>query len=315
MNCSNKAFESKYFTLYEVAAGVYAAIENKEANTGSNAGFVDLGDKVIVFDTFLNLDAARDLRKAIEELTGKRAAYVVNSHYHADHIIGNQVFEGAELIASDMTRESMLSSGAKMIEEIQALDMNTLTELKDQIEKETDKITLMNLKNEYKFLSNIMRSDFNMTYPKTTFEGSITISGSEKQAKLIHYDIAHTKGDVILYLPKERTCFMGDLLFDKMHPWLGAGEPESFIKVIDNILTLDIDVFIPGHGKVAGRQELLLEKQYIEAILELAARKHAEGAEASDVTVEDMPEEYKSWDGLTFTWNMDFLIKRLKEKQ
>jgi glyoxylase-like metal-dependent hydrolase (beta-lactamase superfamily II) len=96
--------ESPYFLLERVADGVYAALARPGAGALGNAAIVDLGDRALVFDTFLMPQAARGLRGAAESLTGRPVAYVVNSHFHADHVCGNQVFADATIIATEQTR-------------------------------------------------------------------------------------------------------------------------------------------------------------------------------------------------------------------
>src|SRR5690348_9930601 len=82
---------SPYFHLERLAEGVWAAIVARGTGAWGNTGIVALGEKTLVFDTFLTPAAARDLRAAAEALSGQPVAYVVNSHYHMDHIHGNAV--------------------------------------------------------------------------------------------------------------------------------------------------------------------------------------------------------------------------------
>ena len=93
-------FFSKHFKIEKLSDGVYAAIHSFGGYAICNAGIIDLGEKVLVFDTFLTVEAARDLRKAAESITGKEVTYVVNSHAHNDHIRGNQVFYPNSVIIS-----------------------------------------------------------------------------------------------------------------------------------------------------------------------------------------------------------------------
>src|SRR5262249_56517697 len=73
-----------------------------------NAAIVDLGERTLVFDTFLTTAAARELRETAERLTGRPASLVVNSHRHADHVMGNQVFvPDAVVISTANTRERL----------------------------------------------------------------------------------------------------------------------------------------------------------------------------------------------------------------
>ena len=78
--------ESKHFTFERLAEGVYAAFHREGGWATANAGVVDPGDGVLVFDTFLTPDAAADLKAVAMAVTGKPVAYVLNSHFHNDHI-------------------------------------------------------------------------------------------------------------------------------------------------------------------------------------------------------------------------------------
>ncbi len=71
---------------------VYAALAQDGGAAISNAGVIDLGGLTVIFDTFLTLQAARDLRSFAEKATGRSPQIVINSHFHNDHIWGNQVF-------------------------------------------------------------------------------------------------------------------------------------------------------------------------------------------------------------------------------
>ena len=109
-------FQSDHFMLETIAEGIYAAIHKDGAGAVGNAGIIDLGDRSLVFDTFLTPVAAEDLRRAAEELTGRNVTLVINSHYHNDHIWGNQVFEPTtEIIATQETNQLILTRGREDI--------------------------------------------------------------------------------------------------------------------------------------------------------------------------------------------------------
>src|SRR5690242_19894952 len=83
---------SKHFHLEELAEGVYAAIATIDGGAVCNAGIIDLGDQLVIFDTFLTPQAATDLRAAAERLVGRAVTLVINSHWHGDHVQGNMSF-------------------------------------------------------------------------------------------------------------------------------------------------------------------------------------------------------------------------------
>ena len=109
--------DSAFFTLYKLSSHCYAAIEKKGATTGSNAGFVDLGDKVVVFDTFVNVNAAKDLLQCVKKVTNKKPSFIVNSHYHLDHCGGNEVFN-SPIIATKSIREKIVTDVPQTVKRI-----------------------------------------------------------------------------------------------------------------------------------------------------------------------------------------------------
>ncbi|WP_010094036.1 MBL fold metallo-hydrolase [Ornithinibacillus scapharcae] len=100
-------FYSRHFHLEKVSEGIYAAIVKDGGGAIGNAGFVDLGDKTLVFDTFHTQQAAEDLREIAEHITNQSVSWVINSHFHGDHIRGNQVFRDCQIVSSHTTLEQM----------------------------------------------------------------------------------------------------------------------------------------------------------------------------------------------------------------
>lgn len=103
----NETFDSKHFRLEKIRNGIYAAIAKEGGGAAANAGFIDLGDTTIVFDTFNTQQASEDLKYAAETITNKPVTWVINSHWHGDHIRGNQTFKESTIISSQMTYDKM----------------------------------------------------------------------------------------------------------------------------------------------------------------------------------------------------------------
>ena len=117
----SQSFESPHFKLERIGDGVYAAIHKPGGQAICHGGFVDLWDEILVFDSFLSIAAARDLKQAAGELTGKPVRWVVNSHSHNNHIRGNQVFvPGASIISSLAIRDYLTKHGKEEAEEEQS---------------------------------------------------------------------------------------------------------------------------------------------------------------------------------------------------
>ncbi len=103
---------SRHFTIHELAEGVFAAVATGGGAAISNSGIIDLGNLTVIYDTFLTPQAARDLLAAARYLTGREPEIIINSHYHNDHIWGNQVFSPqAHIISTTETYHLIQTEG------------------------------------------------------------------------------------------------------------------------------------------------------------------------------------------------------------
>src|SRR4051812_48526290 len=101
----SQSFYSRHFDVNRLADGIYAMVAKPGGYAICNAGVIDLGREVLVFDDFMTPQAAADLARFISSIIKKPVRYVVNSHYHNDHIRGNQVFSGAIIIGTPITKQ------------------------------------------------------------------------------------------------------------------------------------------------------------------------------------------------------------------
>jgi len=111
MKTHSQAPESEHFRIEEMDDGVYAVIHIDGGAAIGNAGIVDLGDRTLVYDSLFTPHAGEDLRIAAEALFDRPIDIVINSHWHNDHIWGNQAF-GAEtqLVSSEETRRMIIAT-------------------------------------------------------------------------------------------------------------------------------------------------------------------------------------------------------------
>ena len=105
---------SEHFQFEMVGDGVYAAFAKATGVAVSNAGVVDLGEKVVIFDTFLSPTVAQQLRQGVEQSLGKPIRFVVNSHHHVDHVGGNSVFAGQADLISSVTSKQLINNSNEL---------------------------------------------------------------------------------------------------------------------------------------------------------------------------------------------------------
>lgn len=99
------------FSIEKVGDGVYAAISSGGPPTVSNSGFVVLSDGVLVIDSHLKPKAARALLEEIQRRTNKPVRYLVETHFHRDHVGGNPAFpEGIDILAHRRTYHRLQQS-------------------------------------------------------------------------------------------------------------------------------------------------------------------------------------------------------------
>lgn len=94
-NAATAADTKPFFTLHEIARGVWAAVAVPGSHAGSNSGFIVGDDGVLVVDSFEDPAAASALLQAIRARTRLPVRYLVNTHYHLDHVAGNGVYRAA----------------------------------------------------------------------------------------------------------------------------------------------------------------------------------------------------------------------------
>lgn len=304
-------FDSENFVLTELSQGVFAAIE-KGDNTGSNAGIIDQGESTVIFDTFLNIDAAMELKRAAKELTGREPAFVINSHSHTDHIIGNCIFSNSTPIISSKKVREMIAVSHKEFQEEKVQYAPRIEEIHEILNKDEDCPELADLNNELNFLINLVKPGVEIRVPDMTIESETTLYGSKRKVQLVPFASAHSTGDTIAYLPDDKICFTGDILFSEYQPWFGSGNPEQLISILEGLLKLDIEYFVPGHGRISTKDDVAMQIQYINEMLRLVDSKKS--LNVKDYCIEELSPVFRGWRGLCFSWNINFLVERLKSK-
>jgi glyoxylase-like metal-dependent hydrolase (beta-lactamase superfamily II) len=250
------------FDIVQVAPGVYAGI-GKNGVFG-NGAFIVGPDSVVVVDTQLRPSWARDLITEIRKVTDKPVRYVINTHWHGDHTLGNQAYAAAFgpnvlFVAQTNTREDLIARGAPQIElqrtktlpdSIAALEKQ-LADGKDAkgvpFTDPTRQQAQTQLTNQKAQLAELLVTT--ITPPTMTYDTSMVIHQGDREIQLLHWGNAHTRGDTVVYLPKERVVITGDLLTNGI-PNVRSGYPIEWIDTLNAIDKLAWDNAIPGHGNV-----------------------------------------------------------------
>jgi cyclase len=291
--------ETEFFHLYAISDGVYAAIAIPGKGAWSNAGIVDLGEELVVFDSFTTPSAGHELRRQAESLTGKKVKYLINSHYHGDHIFGNQAFSDTSIISTSLTREWCKEKNKlnDVDQEIEAMK-DYLNTLQNQIELTRDRVIKTSLTNQHNEMSKVLDDlpDMQIVLPSVTFEGKLTIEGSRRKVELYCMGGAHTPSDTFMYVPDDKVAFMGDIVTEELH--VPIYNPADFSNILMKVKEMEIEVFVPGHGNVGNGELLNKVAGYVTFLTNKskAAVKKKVSLETFISTFET-PSEYINWRG------------------
>lgn len=307
-------FSSRHFRIEQLADGVFAAIHADGGWAICNAGIIDLGDLTLVFDTFVSIEAARDLRKAAERLTGRSVHAVINSHYHNDHFWGNQVFSSdVDIISSTKTRELIATEGPLEAQGYRDIAQKRLEALEAQYAEASDETTRANIRFfivEYQAVLAIL-PELQLRLPNLTFTDELTFSGSKRSAKLITYEGGHCGSDAMLHLPDDGIVFMGDLLFVNCHPYLLESVPDEIHRILAEVRKLQAKTLVPGHGPVGQTAHLDWMDEYIDRLNAFAYEVIQKGATEAEIDKIAIPSEYQHMIAPSFfTLNLKFLYQR-----
>jgi glyoxylase-like metal-dependent hydrolase (beta-lactamase superfamily II) len=306
---------SKHFHLEPLAEGVYVAIATVDGGALCNAGVIDLGDQLLIFDTFLTPQAAEDLRAAAERLVGRAVTHVINSHWHGDHVHGNMIFASAvPILATSKTRELMATFGVEEITQDRQRLGPALEALEARITQEPDESRRRSLSaklasdREYAAALPVLE----IRLPTQTFEERLVLRGTRRSAELLTFGGGHSQSDALLWLPEDRLAFLGDLLFVNLQPWLPGGNPDEWIEILQRVAALDIVTAVPGHGPVGTLAECTALQDYITTLLDMTRAAISSGQSWDEFKQQAVLARYGSWGNRSFfRRNLKFVYKRL----
>ncbi len=267
--------------LQEVGDGVYAYLQPNGSWGWSNAGLVADGEGTLLVDTLFDLALTEEMLRAMRDAVpaAVRIDTLVNTHANGDHCYGNQLLGDARIVASERTAAEMTelppAAMAALVE--QAPGMGELGAF---------------------FLDCFGAFDFagiELALPGETFSGELEMRVGDRELRLIEVGPAHTRGDTLVYAPAERVLFSGDILFAQAHPIAWAGPVSNWIDACERILAMDVGVIVPGHGPLAGLDDVRELKAYFEYLYTEARVRHGEGMTALQAARSISLERWAEW--------------------
>ncbi len=248
--------------LQQVGAHCYAALNEKNRACDANSGLINLGGGVVI-DTQADLPHARRMIELFGKVWPGMPKRVVNTHEDGDHVWGNQLFEGAEIIAHQTVRALMpkVADPTKIRQLVKASD-RLLPRTSLQARYPGALAIARQLQQDYDF------EGIRLVLPTTVFEERHVLDLDGTEVHLIYVGPCHRIGDTLIHVPKEGVVFAGDVIFRQCTPMGWNGTYEKWLEVLDLIISLDPEVIVPGHGPVCGIEGAMEMRAYLEYVRE-----------------------------------------------
>jgi len=249
--------------LHEVGDGLYAYLQPDGGWGWSNAGLVVDGDSTLLIDTLFDRALTEEMLRAMRSAVpaAARIDTLVNTHANGDHCYGNQAVGDARIVASERTADEMseLPPAAMVALLEQAPSMGEVGEF------------FLNCFGSFDF------TGIELKLPEETFDGELRLRVGDRELALLEVGPAHTRGDTLVHLERERVLFSGDILFAGAHPIVWAGPASNWIAACDRILDMDPEVVVPGHGPIADLDAVRELKAYFEYLYKQARARREQG--------------------------------------
>ena len=289
----DRGLRSPHFDIVAIEPGTWAAIARDGGYALCNAGIFDLGGRTVVFDTMLTPLAGGELRRAAERLTGRRPDLVVNSHWHGDHIRGNEAFRPAPIVATRTTRALVETQGPAQWRS----DLRSMPRELRRLDAEDSDVPPRERALYRGWFEGTLRvpRPFHLTPPDHAFEGRMTVVGDRRELEIVTYGGGHSPSDTFVHLPESHVVALGDLLTVGLHPSAGDGEPRRWAPMLRRVRALGVRIALPGHGALAGPTELGVVEGYLRGLVRRAVAARRAGTSLRRLLESPMPSAYREW--------------------
>lgn len=250
-----------------------AAYPNKE-NQGfmNNPGFVLTSRGVVIIDPGSSVQIGEMVLAKLRTVTAAPVIAVFNTHIHGDHWLGNQAilaaYPKAVIYAHPRMRAKTEVAGGQW--------MKNLMELTGGAVKGTQPVA-----------------------PNADIDDGETLALGDRHFRIYHNGVAHTDGDIMIEVVEDQTLFAGDNLFNGRAPRLDDGHYVGNVNALDIALQSKATRFVPGHGKVGGREIVEAYKTFLGTLYASVKKHYDEGMSDFDMKpqVAKVLAPYAAWPG------------------
>jgi glyoxylase-like metal-dependent hydrolase (beta-lactamase superfamily II) len=254
-------FSKVEIKVTKVAGNVYM-LQGSGGNIGASVGPDGI---LLVDDQYAPL--ADKIKAALKTIGDGKVRFIVNTHYHVDHVDGNASFGPDAVVIAHPNVRKRLST--------------------DQVSK---------------FFNRTFPASPKEALPTLTYEQAISIFFNGEEIKVVHFPHSHTDGDSVVFFPGSNVVHMGDNFFNPRFPIVdleAGGDVEGMIRTTGDIISRLEKVpgvkIIPGHGPLTDIEGLKAYHRMLVETTDIVRKRMAAGKTLDQIKAEGLPEEWKSW--------------------
>ena len=293
---------TKERTFTKLADGIYEIRHPDAPDTfpQGNTTVIVGSRSVLVVDSCLLPSSARQDIEQIRQWTDKPVMYLVNTHWHFDHTLGNATYAAAfpnvQIIAQMATQKVIadFNPGAvirypqreerfkKILETGKLADGTPLTPA-DREDYQHALAGLSGTLAEFKNATQLV--------PNVGFDRELNIDLGNRMVEIRFLGRGNTAGDTVVYLPKDKVLITGDLL-DHPVPYMFGGFPVDFVNTLALLLAFDATTIVPGHGDVLHDKTYMQQTQALMEAVNVEVEKEINDGKTLEQVQEELPKKF-----------------------
>ena len=275
--------------VYSIISPSYGRPSPENRGWNSNSHFIVTKKGVLVFDTGSSELIGNEIIRAIKSVTVQPVRWVINSHSHADHWLGNAAFAnaGAEVLSTGPSLAAMKEDGQGVV---------------DAFSRMTEGAT----------------GSSNILYPTSLLAQKEKRKLGGVDVEFIFSNDGHSPGDILMWLPKQKIIFGGDVLSSDWMPIMTPrGNVPNLIDTLNAVVKLNPTIVLTGHGKVTTVKSVIRDAKLLDSVWKLVKEGHDNGKKSGDILSQVNSELGPEYSALyrDFDSNSEYLVQMMYTKQ
>lgn len=255
--------------IQRVSDNVYVILD-KRANLVPNIGIIIGEESAMVVDTGMGPANAEKVLAKVKSMTDKPVRYLAITHFHPEHGMGAQSFpEETRIVVPRAQKEELAAKGKDYIGFFSGMSPEIAGLL----------------------------SDVKLVKPDLAFEKRLDIDLGGQTVQLLHFNTAHTQGDMYVFLPDQKILFGGDIIIDRFFPIMADKDSSAtgWIEALRKLKSLKPEIVVPGHGDVSDVSLIDQLAIYLNAMQVQVSRLHKSGNSLEQIQATLIPQFTRSY--------------------